>query len=383
LLSVIVFLLLGGKQLALFIENPEINTKKILRISLFLFLSILSLVIVAFVKNGNQPFFFFNKNKTIFDFITMASLKQNIILQGCIQLLLLGTMIVSLMTPLKKYLLKIVSILIILDLITAVQLNIAYVGFSQTSPKELHDYIASLPQDFPIPDSNKIINNTEQIGQKHGLYRNTSIFHKRISADAFNSYDFKNQGLLIDSFPFLYKSMLSNQLVYFSDNICPESLVKKLDTNNTTNKTLVFSNKDFLTLIKLIDNHKFSSSDEKVKITGFSPNEIKIEATSGKTQLINMLQSYYKGWEVFIDNKQADIFVSNYLTMSVLIPQGEHKIIFKYKNPAIIMAAIISYTSFFILLIFLSVYWLKKNQNKFAVILIWGSILFSLAYYFL
>ncbi len=383
LFSILIFLLLAGKQLALFVSGTEINFKKIFQITMIVALSILALVIIAFVKNQHQPFFFFNKFNTIFDFLKSASLYQNIILQGSIQLLLLGLFIVTITTSLKKYWINITSILIVLDLFIALQLNIAYVGFSPNSPKELHDYILTLPKKFPIPPNNNIIENTEEIGQKHGLYRNTSIFHKRISAGVFNSYAFKNYAMLVDSFPHLFNVMQKNPLLYFSDNIYSNSEIPKLDTATTTNKTIILSDHDYKIISTKINKNNPDTLTENITITSFNPNEIRVKASASQNQLLTILQSYYDGWEVYIDNQPAKIIVSNYLTMSVLFPKGEHQVRFSYKNPAIIKAAIISYASFFAVLILLSYIWIKKNKNYWAPTVIWIALIGSVLYYFI
>ncbi|MES2285461.1 MAG: YfhO family protein [Bacteroidota bacterium] len=383
LFSILIFLVLGGKQLALIVSDAEINFKKLLRIVMIVALSILALVIIAFVKNQGQPFFFFNKFNTIFDFLKSASLYLNIILQGSIQLLLLGLFIVTITTSLKKYLINITSILIVLDLFIALQLNIAYVGFSPNSPKELHDYILTLPKNFPIPSNSNIIENTEEIGQKHGLYRNTSIFHKRISAGVFNSYAFKNYAMLVDSFPHLFNAMQKNPLLYFSDNIYSNSEISKLDSATTTNKTIILSDDDYRIIAPKIKKNNADTLTGNITITLFNPNEIKIKASASQNQLLTLLQSYYDGWEVYIDDQPAKITISNYLTMSVLFPKGEHEVRFSYKNPAIIKAAIISYASFFAVLLLLSYIWIKKNKNYWAPAVIWFVLLSSALYYFM
>jgi hypothetical protein len=383
LFSILIFLLLGGKQTALIFSETEINYKKMFKVALLIASMILILVAISFVKNHHQPFFFFNKSTSIFDFLKASSLYQNIILQGSIQLLLLGLFIVTITTSLKKHWISITSILIVLDLFIAVQLNIAYVGFSPNSPKELHDYILTLPKGFPIPSGNNIIENTEQIGQKHGLYRNTSGFHKRISADVFNSYSFTDYSKLTDSFPVLFRSMLSNPLFYFSNNIYPRSEISKLDSNTISNKTLVLSDNDFRIIKPLIEKSKLNSTIENITITSFNPNEIKIKASSSENQMLTLLQSYYDGWVVYIDNKPSKILISNYLTMSVLFPKGAHEVLFIYKNSAIIKAAIVSYGAFFIVLIFLTCVWIKKYKNYSAPIVIWVVLIGSVLYYFI
>lgn len=383
LFSTLIFLLLGGKQLALMLSEKEINLKKLLRIAIIIALALLALVIIAFVKNQSQPFFFFNKFNTIFDFLKSASLYQNIIFQGTIQLLLLGLFIATLTTSLKKHWINITSILIVLDLFIALQLNIAYVGFSPNSPKELHDYILTLPKNFPIPPNNNIIENTEEIGQKHGLYRNTSIFHKRISAGVFNSYAFKNYAMLVDSFPHLFIVMQNNPLLYFSDHIYSNSEISKLDSVTTTNKTIILSDHDYKTIAPQIEKNNPEPLKGNITIISFNPNEIKIKASASQNQLLTILQSYYGGWQVYIDNQPAKISVSNYLTMSVLFPKGEHEVRFLYKNSAIIKAAIISYVSFFAVLILLSYVWIKKNKNYWAPAVIWVILIGSTLYYFM
>ena len=69
--------------------------------------------------------------------------------------------------------------------------------------------------------------------------------------------------------------------------------------------------------------------------------------------------------------------------MSVLFPKGEHEVRFLYKNPAIIKAAIISYASFFAVLILLTYIWIKKNKNYWAPAVIWIVLIGSTMYYFM
>jgi hypothetical protein len=385
LFAILIFLLLGSRQLAVFLSEKQVNYNRVIQITAIILTIALSFVVIGLLNNHGQAFFFTNHFTTIFDFINASTFYQNMVLQGSIQLLLLGILITTLSTSLKKYKVKIISILVIADLFISVQLNIANVGISPNSPKELHDYITTLPHDFPIPPNNNIIDNTEQIGQKHGLYRNTSIFHKRIGSSVFNSYVFSNYGLLEDSLPYLFKAMQSNPLLYFSDRIYKSGEVTQLDSATTTNKTIVLSDTEYESVKKIMDTAKPTANTdtiETVTITSFSPNAIKIKAASEKQQLLTLLQSYYKGWEATIDGQPAPIYVSNYLTMSVLFPKGGHEVIFRYKNPAIVAAATVSYTSFLLLLLLFSYTWITKNKNYWAPMVIWCVLIGSVLYYF-
>lgn len=382
LFSVIIFLILGSKQLALMAFEAGIGFKKYIRTAIVTLSVLLLIIVFALVKNQGQPFFFTHNFNTIFEFLQASSFYQNIVLQGILQVLILGAFIITLTTSLKKYWLSIASCLVVIDLIIAVQLNIAYVGISPASPKELHDYIATLPQDFPTPSNDNIIDNTEEIGQKHGLYRNTSIFHKRISADVFNSYSFKNYSLLSDSLPVLFKAMLHNPMAYLSNEIYPASKVSMLDSSSITNKTIVLQDQDYALLREKVEKTTHNSLIENTSIVDFSPNKIRLKVHSGKQQLLTLLQSHYTGWQATIDQNPSTIYLSNYLTMTVVVPKGEHEIVFSYSNPLIVIAAIISYTTFLILLILLSYQWIKNRRNYWASYIILPTLILITIYYF-
>ena len=378
LFTIMIFLLLGGKQFALIVATFELNRKKLLQIVIGFILLISIIVIVAFVKNGNHLFYFLQSYHTIFDFIKSGDIYQNIILQGTIQLFLFVLFAIILFKS-SVNLAKVLYVLMVIDMMIATQLNIAYVGFSQTSPKELHDYVKTLPKGFPIPSGNNISENTEEMGQKHGLYRNTSGFHKRISADVFNSFCFKNMGKLVDSFPQLFDSMLHNPLVYFSDQVCSAADFEKKQIA-LTHKTIVLNEMDYRQISPQLNS---SLNDTPIcNITGFKPDKITIAASTSKGQVLTLLQSQYTGWQVFIDNRRSQILVSNYLTMSVFVPNGKHVVEFIYKNPAIVIGGIVSYSAFFILLILISVIWIREKKHYFALALIWFVLLGSLTYYF-
>lgn len=384
LFSIIILLVLGSKQMAvLAAETNSVNYKKTKTISIVVLAFLLLLFVFSIIKNNLGTLFFTQKFNTIFEFIQVANFYQNIILQSCIQIVLLGIFIAVLNSSLKKYWVKVACVLVIADMIIATQLNIAYVGVSPTSPKELHDYLATLPQDFPTPPhNNKISENTEQMGQKHGLYMNTSGFHKRISVSGFNSYIFKNYETLTDSFPDLFKKMQKNELVYFSTNIYPQSKIANIDTTFITNKTLFLQDNDYNALKAIVNKNDSTPHSDNISIVSYYPNTIKIRATTSSKQLLTLLQSNYTGWAVSVDNKEEKIYQSNYLTMSVLVPEGKHEIIFEYKNTAIVTAGIVSYATFFVLLIALSYSWMK-NKNYWAALSIWSVLLGSLLHYFL
>lgn len=380
LFSILILLLLGGKQLAFTLSSFVISKDKLVKIISVLIGLVLILLIVAVIKNNSASFFFFADYETIFDFIRAANFYQNIVLQGTIQLAVLIALLITIIKVSEKYRLTVIALFVVVDMFAATQLNIAYVGFSQTSPKELHDYVATLPKGFPIPAMNAISENTEEIGQKHGLYRNTSGFHKRVSADVFNSFCFKNQVMMLDSLRPLYDSMLHNPLVYFSSEVYSETDLKQKKIKISP-ATVVLKDEDLKKIASAMKPSVLEMSDAWV--ASFQPDQIVVGGIAQSPQLLTLLQNKYVGWKAYIDGKETEILLSNYLTMSVYFPPGQHEVEFVYKNNAVVVGGIISYSVFTILLIIISIIWIKENKSYLLVGLIWLVLLGSTAHYFL
>jgi Bacterial membrane protein YfhO len=376
-------LLLAGNALSNFNLADVQSKRKLNYVLLFSFAALMLLLIFSLTKNNAQTLFFTNSYNTVFDFLSKASFYQSIILQISIQLFFVLLIYVSLNTILNKHFKVILVAIVCVDMFIAVQLNLAYVGYSPTNPIELKAYLSTLPKNFPIPNNSPIIENTEELGQQKGLYRNTSGFHKRISADVFNSYVFKAQAKLIDSFPNLYRSMLSNPLLYLTDKIISESKFDDADTLAINKGNLLFTQENYDVL-----KSNFASTDtlqiiNQVVINNYSPNVITASITSNKAQMLTLLQSNYKGWKAFVDGKETTVYTSNYLTMSVVINSGKHHVQFFYKNNAIIGAAIISYCCFFILLFLFSYHWLVQEKQYAIVSSIWLILLAAIiSFYF-
>jgi hypothetical protein len=177
--------------------------------------------------------------------------------------------------------------------------------------------------------------------------------------------------------------MLTNELFYFSDCIYPNVFVSKLDSSGITNQTIVLSDGDYLKTRKLISTTKNQENKSSYLIQSFSPNEITLTCNTSKTELLTLLQSNYTGWNATIDNIDTEIYLSNYLTMSILVPLGKHSITFKYTNTPIVIAAAVSYIYFIALLIFLSIYWIKKYNQKRLIACIWVFLFSCITYYFI
>jgi len=69
---------------------------------------------------------------------------------------------------------------------------------------------------------------------------------------------------------------------------------------------------------------------DKVKIVGYQPNRIILEAASSSDCILFLSETYYPGWKAFIDGKSTQIYRANYTFRAVFLPKGSHKIEFIY-----------------------------------------------------
>ncbi len=74
------------------------------------------------------------------------------------------------------------------------------------------------------------------------------------------------------------------------------------------------------------------SLESSTKIVTYEPNSIIIETQSNKSALLFLSDSYYPGWNAYVDGKTTKIYRVNYAFRGVLVPQGNHVVTYSY-NP--------------------------------------------------
>ncbi|MCF8307716.1 MAG: YfhO family protein [Bacteroidales bacterium] len=69
-----------------------------------------------------------------------------------------------------------------------------------------------------------------------------------------------------------------------------------------------------------------------IELTDYKPNHLVYQSKTNKEQLAVFSEIYYpNGWQVYIDGEPADHFRVNYVLRAMVVPEGEHKIEFKFQ----------------------------------------------------
>ncbi|MCX8490988.1 MAG: YfhO family protein, partial [Cyclobacteriaceae bacterium] len=151
--------------------------------------------------------------------------------------------------------------------------------------------------------------------------------------------DFKKYGVI---------NMLNAKYVKYGDeagNIIPNPeangavwFVKEMVAVNSPTEELKKTGEVNTRTSAVIDNSKFNvqnfgyDSLSSIELREFKPAYLKYESQSSTNGLAVFSEIYYpKGWNAFIDGKEASLFRANYVLRAMEIPQGKHTIEFKFQ----------------------------------------------------
>jgi hypothetical protein len=81
--------------------------------------------------------------------------------------------------------------------------------------------------------------------------------------------------------------------------------------------------------------YKFSDISSQVNIIKYMPQAVEVSVDTPESGYLFLSDCYYPAWKVFIDGKQDKIYRADYMFRAVKIPQGSHRVSFKYDEAAV------------------------------------------------
>ncbi|MEI6346499.1 MAG: YfhO family protein [Bacteroidota bacterium] len=129
--------------------------------------------------------------------------------------------------------------------------------------------------------------------------------------------------------------------------------------------TTAILNKEFSPMVKSWQMGKDTTST--IKLVEYKPDYLKYEANTKKVEIAVFSEIYYpKYWNVTIDGQKAEMFRVNYILRALVIPQGNHKIEFKFlPQPWITAQKVALWGSMLVgLLILLYLVWIIRKTLK-------------------
>ncbi|HVO75112.1 MAG TPA: YfhO family protein [Ignavibacteriaceae bacterium] len=143
-----------------------------------------------------------------------------------------------------------------------------------------------------------------------------------------------------------------NQAIVLSTE---DSIIKELNNSSfDPRKTLIIEkNIPELTQIKEINNNTVNNS-YFTNICLYEPNLVNITIITDNPGFLVLTDTFYPGWNVYVDGKIREILPSDYLFRGVFIEKGTHQVEFKYEPLSFRLGLVISVlTGIVIILIFI------------------------------
>jgi hypothetical protein len=99
--------------------------------------------------------------------------------------------------------------------------------------------------------------------------------------------------------------------------------------------------------------HDYADGSVDIQIESYTQNGISANVSCQQDTFLNFSQSYFPGWQVYIDGKQKEVLMVNGVIMGVEVPKGVHKVTFQFFHYSFWIGAFVTLiTSLFCILYF-------------------------------
>ena len=138
------------------------------------------------------------------------------------------------------------------------------------------------------------------------------------------------------------RAFLTDDYIVIKDK--KEIIDKFYDKQFNPRKTLILEE-------KIIEQFNPSTKEAETQIIDYQPNRVVIETKSDSDKLLFLSDTYYPGWQAYVDGNEKKIYKADYAFRAVVVPEGEHEVVFIYQSKSFRIGLLISIISLSILLI--------------------------------
>jgi hypothetical protein len=82
--------------------------------------------------------------------------------------------------------------------------------------------------------------------------------------------------------------------------------------------------------------------DERAEIVQYAPNAVTVRIRASEARYLVLTDSYFPGWQAWVDGVPAEIERANYLFRTVSVPAGDHTVEWRYQPTSLMVGATIS-----------------------------------------
>jgi hypothetical protein len=144
-----------------------------------------------------------------------------------------------------------------------------------------------------------------------------------------------------------YRILGESNILSFSNNFVSAETVSDITAAVSSNN---FDPENTPVIEGRVENKLSKSKMATFEMISREENFLSAKTQTDGSYILTFRQSFYPGWHAFIDSKEVYIYPANVNSMAVIVPKGNHEILFKYQPVSIIYGAIISIVSLTVIL---------------------------------
>jgi hypothetical protein len=144
----------------------------------------------------------------------------------------------------------------------------------------------------------------------------------------------------------LLMGMLNHPMLFLAEKVLPQSRRAGYPYDPGTDRGTVFI-PDSLTL-QMSD--MIGLSGDTVALKRMDPSCIEAETHLSAQRLCVLVQNNLPGWKACVDGQESSLFTVSQTLIGLIVPAGNHKIRFEFRNPLYVKATLFSFSLFIIIL---------------------------------
>ena len=180
---------------------------------------------------------------------------------------------------------------------------------------------ATSTEGFPVPDSLSFSRKLIEKHQLHALWTNVGMFVKEVEYESYNPFQLYRHKRMLRPYDEA-DSALVLPIAFFPTTILYDTLPHFLtpDTAYTDKAEGMFC---------------ATSQKAELEISAFEPGRVALRTKTEESRPLVLCQNIYKGWQATVDGNEVPLSAANFAMQSVIVPAGEHEIVFEYRRPEI------------------------------------------------
>ncbi len=157
--------------------------------------------------------------------------------------------------------------------------------------------------------------------------------------------------------------------IYENQQVLPRYFITgdfKVENRKTILDVIYNTNADLRKTIFLEESPNIevnNNSIGEVELLSYKSNEIKFSTKTEGNGILFLSDNYYPGWQAYVDGISTKIYRADYSFRAIVVPTGKHEVTFSYYPANFILGLKVSVTG--LLLLFISLFWIKTYEKKF------------------